>query len=119
MSKRAIYGDTFLSLYGAHQATNAALAIAACEAFTGEALNVQAVEEAFAAVRTPGRIDVVGRRPLIVLDGGHNPAAAVAVRAAIEESFSYDRLIAVGGMLDDKLIKDVISVWAPWRRNGS
>jgi dihydrofolate synthase/folylpolyglutamate synthase len=116
VSVRAVYGeydDIFLSQYGAHQATNAALAIAACEAFVGEALNVQAVEEAFAAVRTPGRIDVVGRRPLIVLDGGHNPAAAVAVRTAVEESFSYDRLIVVAGMLDDKLIEDVIGVWAP------
>src|SRR5207302_3466848 len=113
---RGIYGeydDVFLSLYGAHQAANASLAIAACEAFVGEALSADALSEALAGVRTPGRLDVVGRRPLVVLDGGHNPASAAAVRAALEESFAYDQLIVVIGMLDDKLIEDVIGIWTP------
>jgi dihydrofolate synthase/folylpolyglutamate synthase len=113
---RGIYGeydDVFLSAYGAHQATNAALAIGACEAFAGEALDAAALGEALGTVRTPGRIDVVSRRPPIVLDGGHNPAAAAAVRGTLEESFSYDQLIVVVGMLDDKLIEDVIGVWTP------
>lgn len=113
---RGIYGeydDVFLSAFGAHQATNAALAIAATEAFAGEALDQPALEEALGTVRTPGRLDVVSRRPLIVVDGGHNPAAATAVRTALEESFSYDRLIVVVAMLDDKLIEDVIGVWTP------
>jgi dihydrofolate synthase/folylpolyglutamate synthase len=116
VSVRAIHGDyddVFLSLYGAHQASNAALAIAGCEALVGEALNRDALDAALGSVRTPGRLDVAGRRPPVVLDGGHNPAAAAAVRAAIEESFSYDRLIVVVGMLDDKLIEDVVAVWAP------
>ena len=116
LTVRGIYGeydDVFLSAFGAHQATNAALAIGACEAFVGEALNVPSLEEALGNVRTPGRIDVVGRRPPIVLDGGHNPAAAAAVRATLEESFSYDQLIVVVAMLDDKLIEDVIAVWTP------
>lgn len=107
------YDDIFLSLYGAHQATNAALAIAACEAFVGEALNTPSLERALASVRTAGRIDVVGRRPVVALDGGHNPAAAAAVRAAIEESFTYDRLIVVVGMLEDKLIEEVLQIWTP------
>jgi dihydrofolate synthase/folylpolyglutamate synthase len=113
---RGIYGeydDVFLSVYGAHQAVNATLAIAACEALVGEALNVPAVEEALSTIRTPGRIDVVRRRPPVVLDGGHNPAAARAVREAIEESFAYDRLVMVIAMLDDKLIEDVVSIWTP------
>ena len=113
---RGLYGeydDVFLSLFGAHQATNAALAIGACEAFVGEALDQAALIEALGTARTPGRIDVVSRRPPVVLDGGHNPAAAAAVRASIEESFSYDQLIVVVGMLDDKLIEDVIGVWTP------
>ena len=116
ISVRAIHGtyeDVFLSLYGAHQATNAAIAIAACEALVGEALHAPLLEEALATVRTPGRLDVAGRRPPVVLDGGHNPAAARAVREAIEESFAYENLIVVVGMLDDKLIEDVIGVWAP------
>ncbi len=113
---RGIYGeydDVYLSLYGEHQASNAALAIAACEAFAGEALDADALAEALDTVRTPGRLDVVGRRPPVVLDGGHNPASAAAVRRALEESFAYDQLIVVIGMLDDKLIEDVIGVWTP------
>jgi len=114
LTVRGLYGeyeDVFLSLYGGHQAANAALSIAACEAFAGEALDASAVERALGSVRIPGRIDVAGRRPPVVLDGGHNPAAARAVREAVEESFAYDRLIAVVGMLDDKLIEDVLAVW--------
>src|SRR5439155_5359912 len=89
ISVRALYGeyeDVFLSLYGAHQATNAALSIAACEALVGEALNEPVVEEALGTVRTAGRMDVVGRRPPVILDGGHNPVTGAAVRTAIGEA---------------------------------
>jgi dihydrofolate synthase/folylpolyglutamate synthase len=106
-----VYEDVFLSLLGEHQACNAVLSVAACEAFTAGALDDESVREALGTVRTPGRLEVVARQPLVVLDGGHNPAAAAAVRAGIEETFGYERLIAVVGMLDDKLIEDVIRVW--------
>jgi dihydrofolate synthase / folylpolyglutamate synthase len=107
-----VYDDVFLSLFGPHQAGNAALALAACEAFTGERLDDVVVERAFANVRTPGRLEVAGRRPLVLLDGGHNIAAALAVRDAIAESFSFERLWLVTGMLDDKLVEDVLGVWS-------
>jgi dihydrofolate synthase/folylpolyglutamate synthase len=112
---RGLYGeydDVFVSLYGAHQADNAALSIAACEAFAGEALDRRSIESALGSVRTIGRIDVAGHRPPVILDGGHNPAAASAVREAIEESFAFEKLIVVVGMLDDKLIEDVLALWS-------
>jgi dihydrofolate synthase/folylpolyglutamate synthase len=82
-----LYEDVFLSLLGEHQACNAVLAVAACEAFAGGALDDDSLREALGTVRTPGRLEVVARHPLVVLDGGHNPAAAAAVRAGIEEAF--------------------------------
>jgi dihydrofolate synthase/folylpolyglutamate synthase len=106
------YEDLFLSLFGPRQATNAALALVACEAFTGGRLEQSLVDQAFASVKTPGRLEVVARRPLILLDGGHNLAAALHVRDAIAESFSYERLWLVSGMLEDKLVEDVLGVWS-------
>ena len=107
LTVRGLYGeyqDVFLSLFGAHQATNAALAIAACEAFVGEAVNTPALEEAFAAVRTPGRIDAVGRHPLVLLDGGHNPDGGRAIAAALAdlEERVPRPLVIVAGMLATK-----------------
>lgn len=107
------YEGVFLALYGEHQATNAVLAVAACEGFIGERLSDEVVGAALGSVRTPGRVEVLGRHPLVVCDGAHNPAAASAVRAAIEESFSYERLVIVLGMLEDKLVEDVVATWAP------
>jgi dihydrofolate synthase/folylpolyglutamate synthase len=107
------YDDVYLSLFGSHQARNAALAIAACEAFTGGRLSRPELEAALGGVRVPGRIEVVGRRPLVVCDGAHNIAASAAVREAVAESFTYDRLLMVVGMVDTKLVEDVLSGWAP------
>jgi dihydrofolate synthase/folylpolyglutamate synthase len=71
----AEYTDVFLPLLGAHQAHNAALALAAVEAFVGSiALDVDVVRGAFAAATSPGRLEVVRRSPVVVLDAAHNPA---------------------------------------------
>jgi len=109
----ATYSDVFLSLFGAHQASNAAIALAAVEAFTGSALGADDVIAALGTVRVPGRLEVVGRRPLIVCDGAHNIAASAAVRDALRESFAFERLILVAGMVDTKLVEDVLEDWAP------
>ncbi len=75
---RASYDEVFLPLYGAHQAQNAALALAAVEAFVGggDALDAEVVREAFAEVTSPGRLEVIRRSPTIVLDAAHNPHGA-------------------------------------------
>lgn len=107
------YNDVFLNLFGKQQARNATLAIAACEAFIGERLEDRALNAALRSVRAPGRIEVLGHKPLIVCDGGHNPAAAEVVRESVREAFAYEKLILVIGMLSEKLIDEVLELWAP------
>ncbi|HVJ95404.1 MAG TPA: Mur ligase family protein [Acidimicrobiia bacterium] len=84
---QAEYPDVFLPLHGAHQADNAAAALQAAEAFVQAPLPHDMVEAAFRAVRSPGRLEVVGRNPLLLLDGAHNVAGAHALRTALDEEF--------------------------------
>lgn len=112
---RTVHGDydeLFVPLHGAFQASNVALAVAACEAFAGDALSSDELRSALGRVQVPGRIEVVGRRPLAVIDGGHNPAAAAQVLEAVRESFTYRHLHLVVGMLADKLVESVLALWA-------
>ena len=99
----AQYDDVFLPVHGAHQATNAALALAAAEAFFGGPVPDDVVTEAFAGLELPGRMEVMGRHPLVLIDGAHNQAGARAAAAALAEEFGgTDGLIAVVGMLRDR-----------------
>jgi dihydrofolate synthase / folylpolyglutamate synthase len=84
------YEDAFLPLHGAHQADNAAVALAAAEAFVGAPLGDDLVRDAFASVTAPGRFEVMGRRPLTIVDGAHNADGAVAVAATLANDFSTD-----------------------------
>lgn len=93
------YDDVFVPLHGAHQGDNAAAALAAAEAFFAGPLDEGVVSEAFARTTAPGRLEVVGRHPLMVLDGAHNAAGAQALGAALEEDFAADRVVAVLGCL--------------------
>ena len=97
-----VYRDLFLPLHGAHQAENAACALAALEAFHGGALSEALVREGFEGVRSPGRLEVVGRQPLVVLDVAHNPHGASALAAALPETFAYDEKVVVVGILEGK-----------------
>lgn len=98
--------DVYLPLHGAHQAENAACALAAAEAFlVGDRegrLDPDVVRDAFAHVDSPGRLEVVGRRPLTVVDAAHNPAGARAAAAALPEAFPGARFTAVLGVMADK-----------------
>jgi len=80
--------DVFVPLHGPHQGDNAAAALAATEAFFGRRLDPSTVADAFATVQVPGRFEVVGRRPLVVLDGAHNPDGAAAARATLDDDFA-------------------------------
>jgi dihydrofolate synthase/folylpolyglutamate synthase len=84
----ASYEDVFLPLHGPHQGDNAAVALAAAEAFFDRPLDEQLVADAFASVRSPGRFEIVGREPFVVLDGAHNPTGAAALAATLEEGFA-------------------------------
>lgn len=99
---KATYTDVFLPLHGAHQADNAAIALAAAEAFVGTALPGEVVVEAFASVRSPGRLEVVGHQPLVLLDGAHNVAGCLALRAALTEEFADAPRTMVVGLLQEK-----------------
>jgi dihydrofolate synthase/folylpolyglutamate synthase len=81
------YDEVFLPLHGPHQGDNAAVALAAAEAFFGRPLEPDLVAEAFGAVRNPGRFEVVRRDPLLILDGAHNPDGARAAAATLAEAF--------------------------------
>ncbi len=78
----------FLALHGPHQGENAAIALAAAEAFLGRPLDAGLVAEAFSMVRNPGRFEVVARDPLLILDGAHNPDGADAASEALLEGFA-------------------------------
>lgn len=109
----ASYDDLFLPMFGEHAARNAAAAIVAFESLLSEALNEDATREALAAVRWPGRMEVVGRHPTVVLDGAHNPAAAEALTAALGELFIWDRLHLVISVSDNKDLAGIVAELAP------
>ncbi len=95
--------ELFLPLHGAHQGTNAALAIMAVSAFFERALDEDVVAEGLAEVKVPGRFEIMGRNPLVILDGAHNPDGAEAAAAVLEETFHVDgRRTLVCGMLEGR-----------------
>ena len=111
---RARYDDVFLPLYGAHQAQNAAVALAAVESFTGaQTLDGEIVSAAFAEVTSPARLEVIRRSPTIVLDAAHNPHGAEATAAALEDSFTFSPLIGVMGVMADKDAEGVLAAFEP------
>lgn len=95
---RTSYPNVFVPLHGAHQGENAAIALAAVEAFVGDPLHPDVVTEGFAAVENPGRMEIVSRDPLVILDGAHNPAGARALAAALDEEFAANpgRIVILG-----------------------
>jgi len=97
------YEDVLVPLHGAHQGANASVALAAVEAFFDTALAPEVVEEGLAAVRVPGRLEVLGRRPLLLVDGAHNAAGMAALADALTEEFAVDGVsVAVVGMLSGR-----------------
>ena len=101
----ATYDEIFLPLFGAHQAQNAAVALAAVEAFLGggeRELNADLVREGFAETSSPGRLELVRTAPSILVDAGHNPDGIRVSAEAIRESFGFSRLVLMVGILQEK-----------------
>jgi dihydrofolate synthase/folylpolyglutamate synthase len=106
--------DVLVPLHGRHQAANAATALAAVQAFLGDRnLDEDTIRSGFAAVTSPGRLEVVSRQPLVVLDGAHNPAGAAALAASLLEEFVVDRRTVVFGALADKDVRGILTALAP------
>lgn len=109
----ARYADIALPLFGAHQAQNAAVALAAVEAFLGggdKELSEDLVKQAFGEVASPGRLEVVRTEPAVVVDAAHNPHGLTASAAAFRESFTFEALHLVVGILGEKDAEQMFEV---------
>ena len=133
---RGTYADVFLPLFGRHQASNAACALAAVEAFAGvdemapasedgqdtiylrpgqsaEGLDPDLVRAGFARASSPGRLDVLRRSPTVIADAAHNPAGLAATMEALTESFTFDRVIGVFAVVRDKDVEGMLTELEP------
>ncbi|MBB2913065.1 dihydrofolate synthase/folylpolyglutamate synthase [Streptosporangium becharense] len=112
---RATYEDVMLPLYGAHQASNAACALAAVEALGAgdEPLSEEVVRQAFLQVRSPGRLEVVRRGPTVLVDAAHNPGGVQATLEAVRESFDFANLIGVVAVFGDKDVQSILELMEP------
>jgi dihydrofolate synthase / folylpolyglutamate synthase len=113
------YDDVFLPLLGAHQAHNAACALAAVEAFLGGSheergrLDIDLVRAAFAGVTSPGRLEIVRTSPTVLLDAAHNPAGATATAQALRDDFDFTRLVGVVSVMADKDVRGILEPLEP------
>ena len=113
-----VYDELFLPLHGAHHAQNASVALAAVEVFLGAGgatgvIDVEVVREAMLGVSSPGRLEVVRGAPTVIVDAAHNPHGMAATVAAVEESFSFRRLIGVLAVLGDKDVTGMLVALEP------
>jgi dihydrofolate synthase/folylpolyglutamate synthase len=112
-----VYSDMFLPLHGEHQAHNAAVALAAVEAFFGAGaqrqLDVDAVRAGFAAVISPGRMERMRSAPTVFIDAAHNPAGAAALAQTLTDEFDFRLLIAVVAVMADKDVDGILAALEP------
>ena len=103
------YDDVLVSLHGIHQGINAATAIVAAEAFLGRALGDDVVTSTLRTIRMPGRMELLSRSPMIVVDGAHNPAGMRALVAALDGAFHVSGARrCVVGMLQGRDVHDMV-----------
>jgi dihydrofolate synthase/folylpolyglutamate synthase len=136
---RGTYADIFLPLFGGYQASNAACALAAVEAFAGvddmapardegdeghdtvylrpgqsaEGLDPELVRVGFARATSPGRLEVLRRSPTVIADAAHNPAGLAAALEALTESFNFDRVIGLVAVASDKDVEGMLAELEP------
>jgi dihydrofolate synthase/folylpolyglutamate synthase len=111
---RGHYDDIFLPLHGKHQASNAAAALIAVEAFFGEQdLDIDAVRAGFANVTSPGRCEIIQRDPSIILDAAHNPHGAKALAETIANEFTFNEITGVVAVMADKDALGILQVLEP------
>lgn len=111
---RGHYDDIFLPLHGKHQASNAAAALIAVEAFFGEQdLDIDAVRAGFANVTSPGRCEIIHRDPTIILDAAHNPHGASALAETIQSEFTFDEVTGIVAVMADKDALGILQALEP------
>ena len=111
----ATYGDVFLPLHGKHQAQNALLALTAVEALLGAggSLGAEPVEQGFAEVASPGRLQLLRDSPPIVVDVAHNRHGAEALAAALADTFNFTNLVGVLAIMADKDAVGILEALEP------
>jgi dihydrofolate synthase/folylpolyglutamate synthase len=107
------YTDIYLPLHGAHQAANAAVAIATVEAFVGVKLDEELVRTAFANISSPGRLEILHRDPTVIIDAAHNPHGAAALADTIRNEFDFESIFCVLGILGEKDVRGVLKALEP------
>jgi len=110
------YTELYLPLYGEHQGRNAALAIAAVESLVGagsQSLAPDVVTDGLGQATSPGRLQLVGAHPTVVVDAAHNPHGATALVEALRGSFDFDEWGVVLGVLGDKDAEGIVAALAP------
>jgi len=110
------YSDLFLPLFGDHQGHNAAVAIAAVESFLGggsQPLVGDVLAEGLGSATSPGRLQIVGTEPTVLVDAAHNPHGAAALAAALKSYFTFDEIAVVIGVLEDKDERGIIEALLP------
>ncbi|NYF99306.1 bifunctional folylpolyglutamate synthase/dihydrofolate synthase [Janibacter cremeus] len=108
--------DLLLHLHGAHQADNAALAVAAVEAFLGggeQPLAEEVLAAGLAAATSPGRLEIVRRSPTVIVDAAHNPHGAAVLAEALKDSFTFGRLVGVVSIFSDKDVVGILEALEP------
>jgi dihydrofolate synthase/folylpolyglutamate synthase len=112
-----VYPDIFLPLHGEHQAQNAAVALAAVEAFFGAGpqrqLDIDTVRAGFAAAKSPGRLERMRSAPTVFIDAAHNPAGAEALARALTTEFDFRFLVGVVSVLGDKDVGGILTAFEP------
>lgn len=112
----ATYNDLYLPLYGRHQAFNAALAVAAVEALLGggeRPLDLDVLADGLSNVIVPGRLNLAGTNPTVLVDAAHNPHGARALASALGDAFDFDEWGVVLGVLADKDLEGIVAALAP------
>jgi dihydrofolate synthase / folylpolyglutamate synthase len=107
-STRATYEDLFLPMFGEYAVLNAAAGVVAVETLTDQPLDEDALRAGLSEVRSPGRLEVVGRAPLVLLDGAHNPDGASALAGALGRFFRWERLHVVLAVSANKDVAGVV-----------
>lgn len=112
-----VYPEIFLPLHGEHQAHNAAVALAAVEAFFGAGsdrqLDIDAIRAGFASVIVPGRLERVRSAPAVFLDAAHNPHGAAALAETLQSEFDFRRLVGVISVMADKDVPGILAALEP------
>ena len=112
-----VYSDVFLPLHGEHQAHNAAVALAAVEAFFGAGadrqLDIDTVRAGFATATSPGRLERMRTAPTVFIDAAHNPAGATALAKALQEEFDFRHLVGVVSVMSDKDVDGILAALEP------